>query len=40
MKREHWEEKFKQYAEAGEDPNLLPDFLDSEAIKMLESEEN
>lgn len=37
-KRNGWSEKFKKYSEEGEDPILLPDYLDSKAINLLDKE--
>ena len=34
-KREGWAAAFAKYAEEGEDENLLPDYLDSEAIDLI-----
>lgn len=28
-----WEEAFKQYAEEGEDPLIIPDYCDTELLK-------
>ena len=36
--REGWEEAFKQYAEEGEDPLMFPDYIDSEAMNLLEGD--
>lgn len=33
--REGWDEAFARYAKEGEDKQLLPDFLDSEAEMLL-----
>lgn len=33
--REGWDEAFAQYAKEGEDKQLLPDFLDSEADMLM-----
>lgn len=37
--RPEWAEEFKKYSEEGEDEKLLPDFLDQEAIRNLDAEE-
>ncbi len=34
-KREGWAEAFAKYAKEGEDAQLLPDFLDSEAMDLM-----
>lgn len=34
-KRQGWDEAFAKYAKEGEDPILLPDYLDSEAIELI-----
>lgn len=34
-KREGWGEAFAKYAKEGEDANILPDYLDSEAIDLM-----
>ena len=34
-KREGWAEAFAKYAKEGEDPMMLPDYLDSEAIDLM-----
>lgn len=34
-KRQGWAEAFARYAKEGEDPALLPDVLDSEAIDLM-----
>lgn len=34
-KREGWAEAFARYANEGEDANMLPDFLDSEAMELM-----
>lgn len=36
MKREGWKEAFEQYAKEGENEMLLPDYLDLEAIKLID----
>lgn len=33
-KREGWEEDFAKYVKEGEDANMLPDYLDSEAADL------
>lgn len=33
--RKEWAEKYKKYVEEGEDEQMLPDFLDSEADELL-----
>lgn len=34
-KREGWAEAFAEYAKEGEEENLLPDYLDSEALNLM-----
>ena len=34
-KREGWAKAFAKYAHEGEDANLLPDYLDSEAVDLI-----
>ena len=38
--RKDWVDAFCRYAKEGQEAPLLPDYLDSEAIKVLEDEEN